>query len=153
MARSVAIAGLVLAAVLSAPIAVSACVVSLPPSAEELGRDAEREGQAWTTASSVYEAEITAVGLNYEVFELTPRRILKGRGPVPVLDVPAVPVRGMCVRYHGLNGFHGAALGDTFIVYALSDPPDISHLHVVSARMLGDPTTRSASARARRQGR
>ena len=134
---------------LTAPVTASACQVTNPPSAEELALDAEREGRAWAVAPLVYVAEITGVGAGYETFELTPRRVLKGGSSAPVLSVPALPERGVCIQYHGLSVSDGATLGDEFIVYVLSEPASASDLHVVSVRMVGDPTTRAALARTR----
>lgn len=147
MLRYVITACLLSAAVLSAPVTASACAVTNPLPAEILARDAEREGQAWAAAPLVYVAEITGVGAGYEAFELTPRRVLKGGSSAPVLSVQALPQRGMCVQYHGLSVSDGAAIGDEFIVYVLSEPASASDLHVVSVRMVGDPKTRAALAR------
>ncbi len=149
MLRSAITACLLSAVMLSAPVAASACAVTNRLPAEVLARDAEREGRAWAAARLVYVAEITGVGAGYETFELTPRRVLKGGSSAPVLSVQAVPQRGMCIQYHGLSVSDGASLGDAFIVYVLSEPVSASDLHVVSVRMVGDPTTRAALARTR----
>ena len=150
MLRSAIAACMLSGAMLTAPVTASACTVTNRLSAEELARDAEREGRAWAIAPLVYVAEITGVGAGYETFELTPRRVLKGGSSAPVLSVQAVPERGMCIHYHGLSVSDGASLGDEFIVYVLSQPASASDLHVVSVRMVGDPATRAALARTRR---
>lgn len=150
MYRSAIAACLLATAGLSAPLTASACAVTNPLPAAVLARDAEREGQAWAVAPLVFVAEITGVATNYETFELTPRRVLKGESSAPILSVQAMPARGMCIRYHGLNGLDGATLGDEFIIYLLSEPASASDLHVVSVRMVGDPATRAALARTRR---
>lgn len=149
MLRSAIAASLLSAAMLSAPVAASACAVTNRLSAEEQARDAEREGRAWAAAPLVYVAEITGVGAGYETFELTPRRVLKGGSSAPVLSVQAMPQRGVCIQYHGLSVSDGATMGDAFIVYVLSEPARTSDLHVVSVRMVGDPATQAALARTR----
>lgn len=149
MLRSTIAACLLSAAMLSAPVAASACAVTNLLSAEVLALDAEREAQAWASAPLVYVAQITGVGADYETFELTPRRVLKGGSSAAVLSVQAMPQRGMCIRYHGLSVSDGATMGDAFVVYVLSQPASASDLHVVSVRMVGDPTTRAALARTR----
>lgn len=142
--RHFATSGLAAAIALAAPLAATACVVSSPLPAAVLAQDAEREGRAWAEAPLVYLAEITGKSQDYATFELTQRRILKGDAQVPVLDVPALPSRGMCLRYHGLNVADGASIGDQFVVYALSLPASPDDLLVVSARMVADPSTRAA---------
>lgn len=149
MYQSAIAACVLLAGVLAAPVMASACAVTNPLPAAILARDAEREGQAWAVAPLVFVAEITGVAADYETFELTPRRVLKGGSSAPVLSVPAMPARGMCIRYHGLNALDGATFGDEFIIYILSEPASASDLHVVSVHMVGDPATRAALARTR----
>lgn len=129
---------------LAAPFAATACVVSSPLPPAILAQDVEREGRAWAEAPLVYLAEITGNSQDYAAFELTPRRILKGDVQAPVLNVPALPSRGICLRYHGLSVADGAYIGDEFVVYALSLPVSPDDLLVVSARMIGDPSTRAA---------
>lgn len=126
------------------PVVASACAVRYPLAPEIRAQDAEREGRAWAESSVVYLAEVTGVGPDYATFELTPKRRLKGDAQAPVMDVPAVPPRGTCLDYHGLNVADGAYLGDQFVVYAQTDPVSPDALLVVSARMVGDPSTRAA---------
>ena len=151
MSRSLDVASLVSVALVVLPTVASACAVSrqLPPAI--MAAEAEREGRAWATAPLVYVAQITGVASNYESYELTPRRVLKGEARAPVLNVPSAPSRGMCIIYHGLNVSDGAAIGDEFIVYALSEPARANDLYIVSARMLGDPSTRAALTATRRR--
>lgn len=144
MHHRLAILGLTLMIGSVAATTASACQVSYPLPPAVLQQDAEREGRAWAEAPIVYLAEVTGVGSNFATYELTPRHMLKGNGQVSVLDVPSVPSRGICLQYHGLNVADGADLGDQFVVYARTDPVSPDALLVVSARMVGDPSTRAA---------
>lgn len=144
MHRHLAIVGLTLAIGFVASTTASACQVSHPLPPAIRAQDAEREGRAWADSPLVYLAEVTGVGANFATYELTPKRLLKGNAQAPVLDVPSVPSRGICLQYHGLNVADGANLGDQFVVYARTDPVSPDALLVVSARMVGDPSTRAA---------
>jgi hypothetical protein len=141
------LAAAILTAVVAAPAAASACAVPpRHPTRADRAQAAGLEGDMWRSAPLVYLATVAEVGGPGESARLTPTLLLKGDGLPEGATMPQG--RALCPRFIGPE----MAVGDEYVVYAF---PMLAggQRQTIFARAddLGDPATRQAVARARRE--